>query len=115
MQVAQDAALVDSFIAVCTMNMLEVQVRARHAGFVLSSAEAWLERVPTGPGVWLELGIGHRLVAWLEAASNEDTSLFSPGHDLSARVDSLLGRLVALGVPEAHELEKHILAARSKR
>src|SRR3546814_11099861 len=56
------------FVALCTMNMLLVAPRVRHLDFLLHAAEEWLERLPTDIGTWVELGIGRRLVDWLNTA-----------------------------------------------
>jgi hypothetical protein len=97
-----------TFVALCAMNTLMVAPRARHADFVLSALEVWLERLQTDPTMWIELGIGRRAVEWLLAASSEEPGLLTPDHLLRGRMDAVLGRLIALGVPEAHELERRI-------
>ena len=97
-----------TFIALCTMNTLMVAPRARHADFLISALEAWLDRSQSDPTMWIELGIGRRAVEWLIAASNEEPGLLAPEHALRGRIDAVLGRLIAMGVPEAHELERRI-------
>jgi hypothetical protein len=102
-----------TFVALCTMNTLMVAPRARHADFVVSALEAWLERLQSDPTMWIELGIGRRAVEWLLAASSEEPGLLTPDHLLRGRIDAVLGRLIALGVPEAHELERRIEEGRT--
>lgn len=97
------------FIALCTMNLLLVAPRARHAEFLLAAAEAWLERSQSDAALWTELGIGKRIVEWLEVASVEEPGLLDKTHPLRGRIDAVLGRLVAFGVAEAHELEVRVL------
>lgn len=96
------------FVALCTMNTLSVAPRTRHVDFVLSAAEAWLDRLPAETGMWIELGIGRRIVEWFVAAIAEQPLLYGGGHPMRNRIDSLLGRLVSLGVPGAFDLEKDI-------
>lgn len=97
-------------IALCVLNTLDVQPRARHAAFLVEGVEAWLERLPTDRALWLGLGIGRRVVAWLRAAATDDSELNGPAHPLRNRIDVMLGRLVAAGVAEAHDLEREIQA-----
>lgn len=102
-----------AFVAMCTMNTLLVDPRARHLDFVLSAADAWFERVSSDPGVWIAMGIGGRVMDWFEAALGQDLSLLSPSHPERERIDRLLGRLVAVGIAEAHELERRIERVRA--
>jgi hypothetical protein len=97
-----------SFIALCTMNSLMVAPCARHADFLFTAVDAWFERLPSDGALWIEIGTGRRIVEWLEAAAADDPRLFSDSHPLKGRIEQTLGRLVALGVSEAHELERRI-------
>ena len=97
-----------SFIALCTMNTLTVAPRARHIDFLLAAIEAWLERSGNDATMWLELGIGQKIVEWFDRASIEDPSLRGPNHEHRKRIDTAVGRLVDFGVPEAHELDMRI-------
>lgn len=93
-----------AFVAQCTMNLLLVATRARHLDFLLEATEAWFGRTQA-PGLWIDLSIGRKVVQWLEAAIIEEPGLLAPVHPLRARIDRALGRLVGVGVAEAHELE----------
>jgi hypothetical protein len=97
-----------SFVALCTMNMLMVAPRARHLDFLLAAVEAWFERLPSDAGLWVTMGIGRKIVEWLEAAIVEEPALLGPAHPQRARIDRVLGQLVAVGIAEAHELEKQV-------
>ncbi|MGY4306403.1 hypothetical protein ACVIJ6_003646 [Bradyrhizobium sp. USDA 4369] len=97
-----------SFVALCTMNMLMVAPRARHLNFLLAAVEAWFERMPSDTGLWSTLGIGRKVVGWFEAAMVEDPALLGPAHPQRARIDRVFGQLVAVGIAEAHELEKQV-------
>lgn len=96
------------FIALCVTNTLGVKPRARQAEFLISGVETWQTRVPTDTAMWLDLGIGRRVVEWLRSAAVESPELHGPQHPLRHRIDAVLGRLVAMGVAEAHELETTI-------
>ncbi|WP_313242367.1 hypothetical protein [Stenotrophomonas sp.] len=93
------------FVALCTMNMLLVAPRVRHLDFLLHAAEEWLQRLPTDIGMWVELGIGRRLVEWLNTAAEEDSSLLTHAHPMRKRIDSIVGQLVKLGVPGSYDFE----------
>jgi hypothetical protein len=99
-----------AFVALCTMNLLLVETRARHLDFLLEATEAWFGRTQA-PGLWIDLGIGRKVVQWLEAAIIQEPGLLAPAHPLRARIDRALGRLVGVGVAEAHELELKVEAA----
>lgn len=99
-----------TFVALCVMNLLMVTPRARHLDFLLEAAEAWFERAPTAP-FWTAAGTGARIVEWFEAVRVDEPALLSPTHPARDRIDRLLGRLVSVGVAEAHELEKKVEAA----
>ena len=55
-----------------------------------------------------ELSIGRKVAEWLKAAAVDDPSLYGQSHLSRSRIDAILGRLVSLGVSEAHELEVRI-------
>jgi len=99
-----------AFIALCTMNTLNVAPTARHLDFLLFAVETWLEVTNGDRAMWNELGIGRKIAEWFEVAAAEDPSLHRQAHPSRSRIDSILGRLVSLGVSEAHELELQILA-----
>lgn len=97
-----------SFVALCTMNMLMVAPRARHLSFLLAAVEAWFERLPSDTALWSTLGIGRKVVAWFEVAMVEDPAILGPAHPQRSRIDRVFGQLVAVGIAEAHELEKQV-------
>lgn len=95
-----------ALIALCTMNMLLVAPRVRHLDFLLYAAETWLQRLPDDTELWVDLGIGRRVVDWLTAATAEDSALLDGTHPMRNRIDTIVGKLVWLGVPGSYELEK---------
>lgn len=99
-----------AFVALCTMNLLLVAPRARHLDFLLEATEAWFGRTQA-PGLWIDMGIGRKVVQWLEAAIILEPGLLAPAYPLRTRIDRALGRLVGVGVAEAHELELKVEAA----
>lgn len=98
------------FVARCTMNLLLVAPRSRHVGFLLDAVEAWFGRT-TSSQLWITAGVGRQVVQWFEACVVENPGLLAPAHPARARIDWALGRLVAVGVAEAHDLERRVTAA----
>lgn len=99
-----------AFVALCTMNLLLVATRTRHLDFLLEATEAWFGRTQA-PELWIDMGIGQKVVRWLEAAIIQEPGLLGPAHPLRAHIDRTLGRLVNVGIAEAHELELRVEAA----
>ncbi|MBB4124290.1 AAA family ATPase [Martelella radicis] len=97
-----------AFIALCTMNTLNVAPTARHLDFLLNAVETWLDVTNGDRSMWHELGIGRKVAEWLKAAAVDDPSLYGQSHLSRSRIDAILGCLVSLGVSEAHELEVRI-------
>jgi len=99
------------YIARCAMNLLLVEPNPSHADFLFEAVEVWLARVGADSAVWIDAGIGTRVVEWLRHASDNDPGLLSPESLLRGRMDAILSALVSFGVAEAHELEQRIAAA----
>lgn len=99
-----------AFVALCTMNSLSVAPTARHLDFLLFAVETWLESTRNDLSMWHSFGIGRKVAQWFEKAAMEDPSLLRRDHPERARIDVMLGRLVSLGVSEAHEIETRIEA-----
>ncbi len=97
-----------AFIAICTMNTLNVAPTARHLDFLLNAVETWLEVTNGDRSMWHELGIGRKVTEWLNEAAVDDPSLYGRSHPARSSIDAILGRLVSFGVSEAHELEVRI-------
>jgi hypothetical protein len=98
-----------AFVALCTMNLVLVAPRARHLNFLLDAVEAWFGRTDAA-SLWLTTGIGEQVMKWFEAAISEDPSLLAPTHTSRGRIDGVLGKLVSVGVAEAHEMELRVEA-----
>lgn len=99
-----------AFVALCTMNTLSVAPSERHLDFLLFAVETWLTATQGNPSMWLALGIGRKVAQWFEKAAVEDPSLLRREHPEEARIAAMLGRLVSLGVSEAHDIEMRIEA-----
>lgn len=98
-----------SFVALCTMNLLLVTPRARHLDFLLTAVDAWFDRTDA-VSMWLSTGVGAQVIKWFEAAFTEDPSLLGPAHPSRIGIDGVLGKLVGVGLAQAHELEQQVAA-----
>ncbi len=99
-----------AFVALCTMNLLLVSTRVRHLNFLLEATEAWFDRTHA-PSLWIDLKIGRKVVQWLEAVIVQEPEVLAPAYPSRARIDRMLGRLVAVGIAEAHEIELKVEGA----
>lgn len=102
-----------AFVALCTMNTLMVAPRSRHVDFLLFAVETWLSATGGERAIWHELAIGRKVADWFEAVSLEDPTLYRRDHAERSRIDTILGRLVSLGVSEAYELELKVEVERA--
>lgn len=100
-----------AFVGLCVVNVLAVAPKSRHLGFLLDATEVWQLRISGHVGFWTTLGIGRRIVRWFDGVLIDAPELLAPAHPERGRVDRLLGRLVSVGIAEAHELERQIEAA----
>ncbi|MBB5368300.1 MULTISPECIES: hypothetical protein [unclassified Janthinobacterium] len=103
-----------TFSALLTMNLLEVSPRSTHLEFFLSSALVWLQRQPANKQLWVDNGLGSRMVAWLEGVLQIDTVPQSASYPLRPQIDDVLARLVQIGVAQAHALEV-LIATKTSR
>jgi len=94
------------FMATTVLNLLEVSPRPGHLGLVCAAAKGWLVAHPDNREFWIGQAIGRRTCSLIEAILSSDPKLFSPSQPVRRETDDLLGRLVRLGVSEAHRLEE---------
>jgi hypothetical protein len=93
------------FIATTLLNLLEVSPRPSHLELVRSAAKSWLVAHPDSEKFWIGRAIGSRVCSVIEAILALDPKLFAPCQQARQEIDVLLGRLVHLGVSQAHRLE----------
>ncbi len=92
------------FIAIVTMNFLEVAPRFEQLDFALSAFGAWLAAFAKNAKIWVDHGIGRRVSAWLSAVlTAADRPIVQ--RDDRTTIDLILAELVRIGVPEARQLE----------
>ena len=96
------------FMATTLLNLLEVSPRPAHLGLIRAAAKSWLAAHPDSRGFWIEHSIGRRVCSVLAAILAIDPGLFAPDQRARQEIDDFLGRLVRLGVSEAHRLEESL-------
>ena len=94
------------FVAIVTLNLLEVAPRPAHLSFLLAAASGWLAAFPDSPDFWTGHGIGRRVCALIDAVRQTETTLLASGEPLRGQVDRLLPELVRVGVADATRLER---------
>lgn len=96
------------FVAIVTLNMLEVAPRPAHLSFFLAAATRWLAAFPDATDFWTEHGIGRRVCALIDAVRQTEPTLLASGAPLRNQVDRLLAGLVRVGVADATRLEQAV-------
>lgn len=96
------------FVALITLNLLEVAPQARHLPFLVTAAKAWKKTYPQDTEFWVDYGIGRRVCVWLEHVQQIEPARLKTHEPVRSHVEGLLGTLVSLGVPEARQLEERL-------
>lgn len=94
------------FVALATLNLLEVWPRSAHLPFLLTVAEAWITAHPNATDFWVDHAIGRRVCRLIEAARRELPAVLDADQSLRDQTHRLLSVLVRLGVAEAVRLEQ---------
>ena len=102
--------LIDSapsrFVAVVTLNLLEVSPRSAHLPFVVTAAKAWFGSYPDDTDFWVDHDIGRRVCVWIEEVRRREPALLDIDEAIRFDVDRLLAALISLGVADAKRLEE---------
>jgi hypothetical protein len=94
------------FVAVLTLNLLEVSPRPSHLPFLVTAAKTWMESYPNDIEFWFDYGIGRRVCLLIEEIWRHDPAQLGIDKLIRCDVDRLMSALVALGVAEARRLEE---------
>lgn len=96
------------FVALVTLNLLEVSPRSQHLPFMVAAVKAWLASYPNDSDFWVDDGIGSRVCAWIEEVRRQDTALLNTDKPVRIDVDRLLAGLISAGVADARQLEESL-------
>jgi hypothetical protein len=94
------------FVAILTLNLIEVSLRPAHLRFIVTAAKAWMQSYAKDTEFWIDYGIGRRICVWIEDVYRQEPALLTMDDAVRSDVDRLLAALVNLGAPEARRLEK---------
>jgi hypothetical protein len=93
------------FVALVTMDLLEVSPDAMLLPVPVAGCNAWISCYGNDTAFWVEHGIGRRLCAWLDQVRQAAPEALMVGKPERKAVDAVLAVLVRLGVAEARVLE----------
>jgi hypothetical protein len=96
------------FVALVTLNLLEVSPRPAHLTFLVAAAKAWLGSYPDDGAFWVDNGIGSRVCAWIEKIRRQEAALLDTDKLVRIDVDRLLAALISVGVADARRLEESL-------
>jgi len=98
------------FLAVISLlNLLEVAPRAAHLPLIVAAGKTWLTAFRDDKSFWIEQGIGRRLCSLMQAIFSLDSKTFETNAEVKRDIESFLGSLVPMGIPEARRLEESLL------
>ncbi len=93
------------FVALVSLNLLEVSPRSAHLRFLITAAKVWLRSYPDHKDFWVDYGIGRRTCVWIEEIRRQEPTLLGTNEQVRLDVDRLLAALISLGVADARRLE----------
>ncbi len=93
------------FVALVTMDLLEVAPSASLLPLLIAAAEAWVASYVDYTAFWVEHGIGRRLCAWVDQVRQSAPEALVADKPERQVIDGVLAVLVRLGVAEARMLE----------
>ena len=94
------------FMATTLLNVLEVSPRPAHLPLIFAAAQSWLAAHPDDTEFWIGQAIGRRVCLVIEAILRLAPNSLLPDQPARHEIDDVLGKLIRLGVAEAHRLEK---------
>ncbi len=94
------------FVAIVTLNLLEVSPKPAHLPFIVLAAKTWLQSYPNDSEFWVDHGFGYRVCGWMEEVWRQEPALLDTDKTVRIDVDRLLAALISLGVVNARRLEE---------
>lgn len=103
------------FVAMISLNLLEVSPRFEHSALLLTAAKTWVAAFSDDDKFWIDHGIGRRVCTLIETTLVRDGSLYGRAQPLRKDIDAILAALVRVGVAEAARLERLISAGQTRQ
>ncbi len=100
------------FVATTLLNLLEVSPRPEHLGLIRASITTWLAVHADSRVFWVDRGIGRRVCSVIEVLLGFSPAHFAPGEPARKELDAFNGKMIRLGVAQAHRLEEALAKAR---
>ncbi|NGZ96714.1 MAG: hypothetical protein CV089_11430 [Nitrospira sp. WS110] len=94
------------FVALVTLNLLEVSPQSTHLSFLVAAATVWLSSYPDVSEFWVAHGIGRRVCTLIEQIQKLEPAMLDKIGTIRSDLDRALAVLVNLGVAEARRLEE---------
>ena len=94
------------FMATTLLNLLEVSPRPAHLPLTCAAARSWLAAHPEDKEFWIDQAIGRRVCSVVEAIVRLAPNSFLLDQPARREIEDVLGKLIRLGVAEAHRIEK---------
>ena len=98
------------FLAIVTLNLLEVSPRAAHLPFLLAAATSWTAAFTDATDFWIDPGICRCVSALIESFRISEPTALGPGQALRDQTNRLLPAMVRVGVAEAARIEQALAA-----
>ncbi len=96
------------FVAIVTLNLLEVSPRVEHASLLIGAVKVWVSAFADDNDFWINHGIGRRVCALIDSILIRNKALFEANSVLRPDVDFVLAAMVRVGVAEATRSEREI-------
>lgn len=103
-----NTAIVDGFLSTKSQAGVSRITFAKSACTANAAGKSWLATHPDDRVFWIDQDIGRRLSALMDTILVREPQAFGVNQAHRAEIDSLLGSLVRMGVPEAHRLETNL-------
>jgi hypothetical protein len=93
------------FVALVTMDLLEISPRPSLIPLIMAGAKAWLRSYADDTNFWIDHDIGRRFCEWIDHIRSIAPEYLPPTKVERQDIDRILAALVELGLPEARQLE----------
>ena len=88
------------------LNLLEIAPNSMHLPLIGVAARVWRAANPDRKEFWVDLSVGRRMCALIDAIRVVDSTAIVANQAVRAEIDALLASLITLGIPEAYRLEE---------
>lgn len=95
-------------VATETMAFLAISPRAAQLSFAIEIAKGWVSSRPDDTQFWVDYALGRKLCHWLDKLLEIAPEAFRMEGPHRKNIDTILGALVRVGVPEASHMEARI-------